>query len=110
MSELASAAVGQTTLLAKGATKTRPCLPATGSHFYPCTEQSLAELLRCACKYHCFRYPDALIFLTTVYTIGTGGMKTSKELMQLADNSIVTGTGGKIDSSNRDILHHGHVL
>ena len=46
MSELASAAVGQATLLAKGATEDPgTCLPATGSHFYPCTEQPLAELL-----------------------------------------------------------------
>lgn len=38
-----------------------------------------------------------LIFLTTVYTIGTElKEKTSKELMQLADNSIVTALVGKL--------------
>lgn len=98
MSELASAAVGQATLLAKGATE----------------EQALAFLQPVVISTHALNNPwlnysvylcntlfpgilMLLIFLTTVYTIGTELKdKTSKELMQLADNSIVTALVGKL--------------
>ena len=98
MSELASAAVGQATLLAKGATE----------------DQALAFLQPVVISTHALNNPwlnysvylcntlfpgilMLLIFLTTVYTIGTElKEKTSKELMQLADNSIVTALVGKL--------------
>ena len=98
MSELASAAVGQATLLAKGATE----------------DQALAFLQPVVISTHALNNPwlnysvylcntlfpgilMLLIFLTTVYTIGTELKdKTSKELMQLADNSIVTALVGKL--------------
>ena len=98
MWELASAAVGQATVLAKGATE----------------DQALAFLQPVVISTHALNNPwlnysvylcntlfpgilMLLIFLTTVYTIGTElKEKTSKELMQLADNSIVTALVGKL--------------
>lgn len=98
MSELASAAVGQATLLAKGATE----------------EQAVAFLQPVVISSHALNNPwlnysvylcntlfpgilMLLIFLTTVYTIGTELKEnTSKELMKMADNSIVTALTGKL--------------
>lgn len=98
MSELASGAVGQATLLAKGATE----------------EQAMAFLQPIVIDTHALNNPwlnysvylcntlfpgilMLLIFLTTIYTLGTElKEKTANEWMQLADNSIVTALCGKL--------------
>ena len=98
MSELASGAVGQATLLAKGATE----------------EQAMAFLQPIVIDTHALNNPwlnysvylcntlfpgilMLLIFLTTIYTLGTElKEKTANEWMQLADNSIVTAFCGKL--------------
>ena len=98
MSELAGGAIGRATLYAKGATE----------------DQAMAFLQPIVIDSHVLNNPwlnysvylsntiipgilMLLIFLTTVYTIGTElKEKTSKELMQLADNSIVTALVGKL--------------
>lgn len=98
MSELASAAVGQATLLGKGATEDQavaflqPVVISTHALNNPWLNYSV---------YLCNTlFPGILmllIFLTTVYTIGTELKEnTSKELMKMADNSIVTALTGKL--------------
>lgn len=98
MSELASAAIGQSTLLAKGATE----------------DQAMAFLQPIVIDTHALNNPwlnysvylcntlfpgilMLLIFLVTAYTIGVEVKEnTAKELMHMADNSIVTALVGKL--------------
>lgn len=97
MSELASAAVGQATLLAKGATEAQamaflqPIVIETHALNNPWLNYSV---------YLCNTlFPGILmllIFLTTIYTLGTELKEnTAKEWMQMADNSITTALCGK---------------
>lgn len=97
MSELASAAVGQATLLAKGATEAQamaflqPIVIETHALNNPWLNYSV---------YLCNTlFPGILmllIFLTTIYTLGTELKEnTAKEWMQMADNSITTALFGK---------------
>ena len=97
MSELASAAIGQATLLAKGATE----------------EQAMAFLQPIVIDTHALNNPwlnysvylcntlfpgvlMLLIFLTSIYTLGTELKEnTAKEWMQMADNSIIKALCGK---------------
>ena len=98
MSELASAAIGQSTLLAKGATEDQavaflqPIVIDTHPLNNPWLNYSV---------YLCNTlFPGILmllIFLITAYTIGVEIKEnTAKELLHLADNSIVTALVGKL--------------
>lgn len=98
MSELAGGAVGRETLYAKGATEDQamgflqPIVIDTHAISNPWLNYSI---------YLCNTlFPGVLmllIFLTTTYTIGTELKdNTAKELMDMADNSIVTALLGKI--------------
>lgn len=98
MSELASAAVGQATLLAKGATEAQamaflqPIVIETHALNNPWLNYSV---------YLCNTlFPGILmllIFLTTIYTLGTELKEnTAKEWMQMAGNSIATAISGKL--------------
>ena len=98
MSELANGAIGQSTLLAKGATE----------------DQAMAFLQPIAIDTHALNNPwlnysvylcntllpgilMLLIFLTTAYTLGTELKEnTAQTLMRLSDNSIVTALVGKL--------------
>lgn len=98
MSELAAGAIGRATLYAKGATE----------------DQAMAFLQPIVIETHALNNPwlnysvylcntlfpgilMLLIFLTTSYTLGTElKEKTSRQLMQMADNSIVTALTGKL--------------
>lgn len=98
MSELAGAAVGQATLLAKGATE----------------EQAISFLQPIVIDTHALNNPwlnysvylcntllpgvlMLLIFLTTTYTLGVELKEnTAQQLMKMADNSIVTALIGKL--------------
>lgn len=98
ISELAGGAIGRATLRAKGATD----------------EQAVAYLQPIVIDTHILNNPwmnysvylcntlvpgmlMILMLLTTVYTLGTELKEnTAKELMQLADNSIVTALAGKL--------------
>lgn len=98
MSELASAAIGQSTLLAKGATE----------------DQAMAFLQPIVIETHAISNPwlnysvylcntlfpgilMLLIFQITVYTLGIELKENSaKKLMRMADNSIVTALAGKL--------------
>ena len=98
MSELAGGAVGRATLYAKGATEDQamaflqPIVIDTHAINNPWLNYSI---------YLCNTlFPGVLmllIFMTTAYTLGTEIKEnTGKELMALADNSIVTALVGKI--------------
>ena len=98
MSELAGGAVGRATLYAKGATEDQamgflqPIVIDSHAIHNPWLNYSI---------YLCNTlFPGVLmllIFLTTTYTLGTELKDNSaKELMELADNSIVTALVGKI--------------
>lgn len=98
MSELAGGAVGRATLYAKGATEDQamgflqPIVIDTHAIGNPWLNYSI---------YLCNTlFPGVLmllIFLSTTYTIGTELKEnTAKELMDMADNSIVTALIGKI--------------
>ena len=98
MSELAGGAVGRATLYAKGATEDQamaflqPIVIDTHAINNPWLNYSI---------YLCNTlFPGVLmllIFMTTAYTLGTEIKEnTGKELMALADNSIVTALIGKI--------------
>ena len=98
MSELAGGAVGRATLYAKGATEDQamaflqPIVIETHAISNPWLNYSV---------YLCNTiFPGVLmllIFLTTAYTLGTEIKDNEgKELMRLADNSIVTALVGKI--------------
>ena len=98
MSELASGAVGRATLYAKGATE----------------DQAMAFLQPIVIDTHALNNPwlnysvylcntlfpgilMLLIFLTTIYALGTELKEnTSRDLMRLANNSIVTALSGKL--------------
>lgn len=98
MSELAGAAIGQTTLLARGATE----------------NQAIAFLQPIVIDTHALNNPwlnysvylcntllpgvlMLLIFLTTTYTLGVEIKEnTANQLMKMADNSIVTAVVGKL--------------
>ena len=98
MSELVGAAVGQATLIARGATE----------------EQAIAFLQPIVIDTHALNNPwlnysvylcntllpgvlMLLIFLTTTYTLGVEiKEKTANQLMKMADNSIVTALIGKL--------------
>ena len=98
MSELAGGAVGRATLYAKGATEDQamaflqPIVIDTHAINNPWLNYSI---------YLCNTlFPGVLmllIFMTTAYTLGTEIKEnTGKELMALADNSIITALVGKI--------------
>lgn len=98
ISELASGAVGRATLYAKGATEDQamaflqPIVIDTHALSNPWLNYSV---------YLCNTlFPGILmllIFLTTIYTLGEEVKNgTARELMQMADNSIVTVLAGKL--------------
>lgn len=98
MSELASGAIGRATLRAKGATDSQataflqPIVIETHALNNPWLNYSV---------YLCNTLVPGilmiLMLLTTVYTLGTELKEnTAKDLMQLADNSIVTALAGKL--------------
>ena len=98
MSELASAAIGQSTLLAKGATEDQAVafLQPVVIDTHPLNNPWLNYSV-----YLCNTlFPGILmllIFLITAYTIGVEIKEnTAKELLHLADNSIVTALVGKL--------------
>lgn len=98
MSELAGAAVGQATLLAKGATEAQamsflqPIVIDTHALNNPWLNYSVY-----LCNTLLPGVLMLLIFLTTAYTLGVELKEnTARQLMKMADNSIVTALIGKL--------------
>ena len=98
MSELAGAAIGQATLLAKGATDNQavaflqPIVIDTHALNNPWLNYSVY-----LCNTLLPGVLMLLIFLTTTYTLGVELKEnTARQLMKMADNSIVTALAGKL--------------